>query len=217
MAGTDRLSPFDQPPLRLAIAVAVLAHAALLLAPLHRSGMPGFAPEGTRSLQVRLVSAAQALLPDPEPAAAAPEPVTLARTDAPAEPKPVPAAENAPARAATGGSPAAQPAPPGEPDSVQYFTRDQLTVPPRPQSDVQVPYPDSVREVTQQRFKVGLFIDAGGQVRRVRMDSANVPPPFEAEIQKAFLAARFSPGERDTTPVPTFIRIEVEFGPLAQR
>ncbi|TFZ08728.1 energy transducer TonB family protein [Ramlibacter humi] len=217
MAGTDRLSPLDQPPLRLALAVAVAAHAALLLAPLHRAGAPSFTPEGARSLHVRLASVAQAILPSQEPPAAAPEPPSLAKAEPAAQPTPSRTAEAPAARDAADAAPASQAASPGDPDSVQYFTRDQLTVPPRPQSDVQVPYPDGVDDTTQRRVKVGLFIDAGGQVRRVRMDSADVPKPFEAEIQKAFLAARFSPGQREAVPVPAFIRIEVEFGPGAGR
>ncbi|WP_427911744.1 energy transducer TonB [Ramlibacter sp. MMS24-I3-19] len=74
-----------------------------------------------------------------------------------------------------------------------------------------IPFP-AIEGMVDLRIQLALFIDASGNVRRVRVDTADVPPAFAQVVQDAFLSARFQPGEVDAVPVPSQIRVEVEFG-----
>jgi hypothetical protein len=182
--------PLLQPRLAPAIALAVLGHAAVLsqvpsvLRPLPHGQVAGAVetfPFRTRLLQ-------------PPPAAIA-APTLLAAAD----PQPQQAAPPAPA-------PPLQP--PAEP---VYVPRGQLTRAPQPLAEVDVPFPQDVSGLVDLRVQVSLFIDETGQVRRVQFDSAAVPPAFARAVVDTFTRARFSPGEIGRAPVPSQIRIEVEF------
>lgn len=106
---------------------------------------------------------------------------------------------------------------PGGPDvpEEEYLPRSALSLAPEALGEVLLAYPP---EAPPGRYGgvLTLFIDADGQVRRVRREAARagepeLPPAFEEAARQAFLAARFRPGERDGRPVKARIRIAVEF------
>jgi hypothetical protein len=132
--------------------------------------------------------------PQAQPAAPAPE----------AAVQPPVAASTPPAPARTSAIPpaAAEPA---------YVPRGQLTRAPRPLAEVDVPFPPDVSGLVDLRLKVSLFIDETGKVRDVRFDSGEVPPAFARAVVDTFTNARFSPGEINSAPVASQIRVEVEF------
>jgi hypothetical protein len=204
--------------LRVAIALAIAAHAALLALPGRRVHPSIGGPDGSplfTDLHVRLMAAApsaEAVLESPS--AALPGDVRVA----PSASVPAAKAEPLPSSPAPW-SPVSQDdsRPTEDTGPAEYLTRDLLSVPPRPQTDLLVPFPDQVAGLVDLKVKVGLFIDDRGKVRRVRLDTANVPPVFAHAIETTFLAARFSPGQRDETAVPSFIRVEVEFGARSPR
>ncbi|QJW83521.1 hypothetical protein HK414_03240 [Ramlibacter terrae] len=71
---------------------------------------------------------------------------------------------------------------------------------PRLLTPVQVPFPDMVGGFVDLKVRITLFIDEQGTVRRVRIDSPDVPPLFEQTIRDTFAQARFKPGELRTPP-----------------
>lgn len=113
-----------------------------------------------------------------------------------------PTAQQPPKAVPSTGAPAPEP---------EYLPRSQLTAAPKPFGDVAIPFPQ-VEGMVDLRVQLALFIDASGRVRRIRLDTPNVPPVFAQAIHEALLAARFIPGKLDAVPVASQIRIEVEFG-----
>lgn len=94
---------------------------------------------------------------------------------------------------------------------VDYFPRSRLTAPPTPLTPVQVPFPEQVAGIVDLRVVVSLFIDELGRVRRVRLDNPAIPPAFAQTIVDTFAAIGFKPGEIDTVPVRSQMRLEIEF------
>jgi Gram-negative bacterial TonB protein C-terminal len=94
---------------------------------------------------------------------------------------------------------------------MDYLPRSRLTVPPTPLTDVQVPFPDQVAGIVDLRVVVSLFIDETGAVRRVRLDNPAIPAAFAQSVIDTFLTARFTPGEVNTVPVRSHVRLEIEF------
>lgn len=91
-----------------------------------------------------------------------------------------------------------------------YLPRSQLDRAPQAWSTIDLPYPDGA-PLGRFRAVVTLFIDANGQVRRVRAEGEPLPPALEDSARQAFLAARFEPGAKDGHAVRSRIRVEVEF------
>lgn len=149
--------------------------------------------------------------PQATPQAAAPAQPAIAQV-APSVPAPAAAARPQPAADTAPAAEISQPSP--EPE---YLPRSRLTTPPRPVAQVQVPFPPEVKGLVDLRVQVALFIDSSGTVRRVRLDTGGVPAAFVQAIHDAFLSARFTPGEVESQPVPSMIRLEVEFGTGAPR
>jgi hypothetical protein len=105
---------------------------------------------------------------------------------------------------------AAAPARPAAPEA-PYLPRSQLSAAPRPQSMVEVAFPQDVTGVVDLTLQATLFIDEHGVVQRIRVDTPDVHPSFERAVRETFGPARFTPGERDGTPVRSQLRIQVEF------
>jgi hypothetical protein len=101
----------------------------------------------------------------------------------------------------------------------RYLTRSQLDQPPAAQADIALAFPDTA-PLGRYRAVLTLFIDATGQVQRVRTESAegpestegaSLPPSLDNAARQAFLAARFTPGVKDGQPVRSRIRVEVVY------
>ncbi|CAN7476618.1 hypothetical protein [Rhizobacter sp. LjRoot28] len=97
-------------------------------------------------------------------------------------------------------------------DETPYLRRGQLTRGPAPRDAVVLTYP-MFEEDEQGRYTavLALFIDETGRVQRIRVEPPGLPAPLEGAARRAFLAARFTPGEVDGRPVRSLIRIEVQF------
>jgi hypothetical protein len=97
-------------------------------------------------------------------------------------------------------------------DAASYTPRRQLTQAPVAVAPVVLTYP--VFEGDEQgsyTAVLALFIDETGKVQRIRVEAPGLPEALEGVARRAFLSARFSPGEVDGRPVRSLIRIEVQF------
>jgi TonB family protein len=115
-------------------------------------------------------------------------------------------------RTATGSldaSPAAPSGIDGDGDD-QYLARRELDQAPAAQAAIDLPFPAAAPPGSY-RAVLTLFIDASGQVQRVRSEGSGLPPSLEDAARQAFLAARFEPGVKDGQPVRSRIRVEVEY------
>lgn len=188
-----------RPGLWPAVGVALLGHGAILTQLKLESPAP--APEGVRAavmtVTVRPLVPQHEVQEPPPPA----QPVAASSVEAPAparRPDPVTVAK----------APEAAAAPVLDPP---YLPRGELTVAPKLLTHADVPFPDEVSGIVDLKVRLTLFIDERGTVQRVRLDTPNVPPPFERAVQETFGAARFAPGELDHVPVRSQVRLEVQF------
>lgn len=206
----------------LAILVGGL-HAALLAMPV-RSVRPDHASVQTGQMQVRLISSSAAQTspaPAPEPQS---EPTSLS-VAAPAATPEVQAeavaatAATGPASAPQSASPASASPPtpsfglivPGGDRDADYFPRALLSLAPIPLDTVVIGYPPIENDRGHHVSELTLFIDETGRVARVRVDGAALPPALEDAARRAFVEARFRPGEADGRAVKSQIRVEVVF------
>lgn len=125
------------------------------------------------------------------------------------------------ARDSTGGEEAsAGPLPPAEtaeprrallPEPRYYLTRE-LDGLPAPLAQIEPEYPAAAAERNLSgRVVIRLFIDESGAVERVVTLRADPPGVFEQSAERAFLAARFTPGIKKGAPVKVQMTIEVSF------
>lgn len=106
-----------------------------------------------------------------------------------------------------------------EPGPDTYLSRDAVDQGPQPVSLIQIPYPEGVQPVVASNGPSGqvhtgrltLYIDENGAVRRVQVNSTELPEPFQEAARNAFLQARFVPGQRQGQAVKVRIDIEVSF------
>jgi hypothetical protein len=92
-----------------------------------------------------------------------------------------------------------------------YLPRSKLSAAPQPQDIVDVPFPADVNGIVDLKVRIALFIDELGTVRRIRIDSPDVPSPFVVAVLDSFSTVRFNPGKLDGMAVRSQIRLEVEF------
>lgn len=99
-----------------------------------------------------------------------------------------------------------------------YLSRDAIDQGPQPVSLIQIPYPEGVQTVAASgpsgqvhTGRLTLYIDENGAVRRVQVNSTELPTPFQEAARNAFLQARFVPGQRQGQAVKVRIDIEVSF------
>jgi hypothetical protein len=172
---------------------------------------PGVVPGPTAASP----AASPAVSAEQPPAPPAPAVVPVAPAAAASRPATVTARQSAPAPQAAGPTEPATVAEdeeatlvPGEPP---YLPRKRLTVVPEPLAPVDVPFPPDVTGIVQLRVQLSLFIDETGTVRRVQLDTPQVPASFARSVVETFVGTRFSPGELDHVPVRSHIKVEVEF------
>jgi TonB family protein len=101
------------------------------------------------------------------------------------------------------GGPSPLPAP-------RYYSARELDVRPGIMIDVQPEYPAEAAG-TAGRVVVRLFIGEEGQVERVAIQEAEPRGLFERAVERAFAAARFSPGMKDGRAVKAMLALEVNF------
>ncbi len=183
---------------RLALTVCVVSALALHLLLLGHAphGRLVLAPAPAQPVAVRLVGAAPA-----SPAQAKPAPP--ADPDrATAEPKAVIHAPATPVDPAVPGSRAAR---------RDYVPRGLLSQPPRPVSDIAIPFPETGAVEFDLSVELTLFIDEFGEVRRVRVDDPGLAPALEQAAMAVFHTAHFIPREVDGQPVRSMVRVAVRF------
>lgn len=100
---------------------------------------------------------------------------------------------------------------PASEGEAEYLPRPQLSIAPKVIGSLQFVYPDFAGDKGYYRFIVSLFIDEEGAVRRVRIESADVPLPIEYVVRQSLLNSRFSPGEVNGEHVRSHIRMELSF------
>lgn len=183
----------------LAASVALHAMIAAGLAPLYGPASGGARPAPSASLRVTLRN-----LENPPPAeggtpAAAPLASGIGKT-----------ASASPATPGVGETASASPPPVLR--SPRYFRTLELDAPPGIMARVEPEYPEAAaRRMLSGKVKIRLLIDESGYVERVEILQADPPGYFESSVQKAFGAARFSPGMKDGRAVRVQLLLEVEF------
>lgn len=201
------------------LALVLLAHGAVLT---QLSTAPDPVPHGRAGAAPVQVLYVRAVQPQPgappqatpeAPVAPQPEPLATLATPAPAETRALPRVERP---SGAGAEPPASPASAvaavtGPVAETPYYPRGELTVAPRLLSTVVVPFPEDVKGVVELNVRISLFIDEQGGVRRIRIDTPNIPAPFERAVRDAFSPAQFAPGEIQATAVRSQVRLEVEF------
>jgi protein TonB len=114
------------------------------------------------------------------------------------------AAEERPAAA-----PAARPALRTGPLLKRYYRRSELDVAPNIMTRVVPEYPHMAH--VSGKVTIRVFIDERGTVERVAVLRAEPPGHFEASAQKAFLAARFTPGMKRGVAVKSQLTLQVDY------
>lgn len=202
----------------VASGLALLAHGLLLTQV--QGGHAGSRGGPVQDFQVRWIAAppraAEARPAEPAPAAMAPVAAPLAES-VPAILAPAPAVEP-PLQREARPAPPSPPAPAAReegdalvPGEAPYLPRKLLTVAPVAPIDLDVPFPANVTGVVDLQVEVALFIDETGLVRRVQLESPDVPPEFARAISETFAGARFKPGELERKPVRSRIKLQLEF------
>lgn len=177
------------PRLGAALAASVALHAAIA------AGLdPLFGPAGggvRRPAPAATLHATLRNLEDPVPASGA-----------------TAAAASPPSAAAEAAGAAPHPILPGP----QYYRTRELDVPPGIMVRVEPEYPEAAaRRMLSGKVRIRLLIDETGAVERVEILSADPPGFFESSVQRAFGAARFSPGMKDGAAVKAQLMLEVAF------
>lgn len=102
--------------------------------------------------------------------------------------------------------PAPQPAAGSAP---RYYRTSELDVVPGIMTRVAPEYPQLARK--SGKVVIRLFIDERGSVERVDVLRSEPKGYFEASAQRAFLAARFTPGMKSGKPVRTQMTLQVDY------
>jgi len=195
-------------PLRLLLALALSCalHAAVVFLPyLGTSSQAGRLAPAARSEMPRILDAQLLRIGERD------QPIAVAAT-AEAERR-----ANSPAADRT-------PAPPG-PVSAQraeganllplpapvYYTTDQLTKRPQPLAVADLDAPQIQAIVASGKIVLKLWINEFGAVTDVDVEKTELPEVFSRTAIAAFKGLHFAPGERNGQPVPTLMRIEVNY------
>jgi TonB family protein len=115
------------------------------------------------------------------------------------------------AGATAGAAPGAQPLP-GLLDPLRYYATRELDVRPWIMERVEPEYPETAyRRFLSGKVVVQLDLDESGRVERAVALRAEPGGYFEEVAEKAFLAARFTPGIKGGRPVKVRMQVEVSF------
>lgn len=94
---------------------------------------------------------------------------------------------------------------------VEYVPRAMLSDVPEPIKPLSVPYPRNGPAEGTFTTVLALFINEQGEVVRVRLDGAALPPELDTAAREAFRSARWRPGRMDGRLVKSLIRVEIMF------
>lgn len=196
----------------LCAGLSVALHAAVLGLP--RSPPPRVADGVASATLLR----GRLLAPDPswaaEAAKAPPSDTSTARATGPGAERPPVARPAKPAAPVTAVAAPAAPAPAAAGDDADaYLPRSLLSVSPVLVTPVTIPEPSGL-EADRLGARVGvlaIYIDEAGRVREVLPQEPRLPPELEDIVRQTFMAARYTPGERDGRAVRSRIRVEVVF------
>jgi hypothetical protein len=94
---------------------------------------------------------------------------------------------------------------------IEYLSRGQLSVSPRPLSEIRIPWPAGLSMVGKRSAIFTLFIDQYGVVQDMVPDAHSLFPNMEENARQVFRASHFSPGMKDGVAVKSILRIEVDF------
>lgn len=98
---------------------------------------------------------------------------------------------------------------PAQPD---YWPRKWLSTAPAPQAPTVVPYPEATSSHQREGWVIlELFISSTGHVDKIEVLSSDATDEFIESARQTFLQAIFTPGLKDSTPVPSRIKIEVRY------
>ena len=203
-----RLDAALNPRLAAALAASVALHA-VLVAALGWSAAPrwggftgpGFAPPPIRVMLRAVAESAPPLAPVPAPA------VVPALVPVPAPvPAPVPDAASRP------DAPAAEAAQRSLLPGLHFYRTRDLDVQPGIMTQVEPEYPEAAaRRFLSGKVVLRLYILESGAVQRVEVVRAEPPGVFERAAERAFLAARFTPGIKDRRAVRVRMTLEIAF------
>ena len=106
----------------------------------------------------------------------------------------------------------ALPIPKPDAERAEYLSSKELDIPPVFDNPIVVPFPDewSGRKIGGEVVLI-LYIGQTGLVEEVTVDQTNLPAEFGQSARSAFLAQQMRPGEKGGSPVPTKMKILVEF------
>jgi protein TonB len=94
----------------------------------------------------------------------------------------------------------------------RYYRTRELDVRPGIMTHVNPVYPDAAaRRFLAGKVVIRLFIDEAGTVERIVTVKAEPPGYFEQSAERAFRAARFTPGMKNGRPVKVQMLLEVSF------
>ena len=99
----------------------------------------------------------------------------------------------------------------GERGDDAYLPRSALTVPPAARSSIVVPYPPFDGDAGRYAARLSVYIDENGSVRRVHVDTEDLPEPLKLAVRDAFMSSDFLPGELNGRAVRSRMKIEVIF------
>jgi hypothetical protein len=114
-------------------------------------------------------------------------------------------------RASAEHSPAGADSPESRMPSSEYLSRAQLSVLPRPLSEIRIPWPAGLPMVGKRSAIFTLFIDQYGLVQDMVPDAHSLFPNMEENVRQVFRESRFSPGMKDGVAVKSILRIEIDF------
>lgn len=99
-----------------------------------------------------------------------------------------------------------------DPVPSRYYQTRELDVPPGIKTHLEPVYPDAAaRRSLSGKVVIRIYINEEGTVDRVETLRAQPPGYFERSAERAFRAARFTPGMKGNRPVKTQMTIEVSF------
>jgi protein TonB len=97
-------------------------------------------------------------------------------------------------------------------DPLRYYTTPELDVRPWIKERIEPEYPEKAyRRFLSGKVVVQLYLDESGKVERAVAVRADPGGYFEEAAEKAFLAARFTPGMKGGRPVKVRMQMEVSF------
>jgi len=95
--------------------------------------------------------------------------------------------------------------------ATDYLPASKLDTRPQVMTRVAPEYPAELVAGIRGKLVLELYVSADGTLDRIRVAQSNLPGPFEASALKAFRGARYAPGMKRGKPVPSLLRIEVNY------